>query len=49
MKPKKCLTKQEQIDHWIQQYLDAKSKGDTRLMKLYESVIKKLDGKIPRL
>ncbi len=49
MKPKKCLTKQQQIEHWTQQYLDAKAKGDSRLMKLYESVINKLGGKVPRL
>jgi hypothetical protein len=49
MKPKVALTKQQQIEHWVQQYLSAKAKGDTRVMKLCEAIIKKLDGKIPRL
>ena len=49
MKPKKCLTKKEQIEHWVQMYLDAKSKGDSKTMKICESIINKLGGKIPRL
>lgn len=49
MNPKKALTKQQQVEHWTQQYLEAKAKGNTKLMKLYESVINKLGGKIPRL
>jgi len=49
MKPKVALTKAQQLEHWIQQYLQAKAKGDTKLMKLYESVINKLGGKIPKI
>jgi hypothetical protein len=49
MKPKKALTKQQQIEYWVQTYLDAKQKGDTKIMKACESIINKLGGKIPRL
>ena len=49
MKPKVCMSQKEQLDHWIQQYLQAKAKGDSRLLKIYESVILKLGGKIPKL
>jgi hypothetical protein len=49
MKPKKCLTKQQQVEYWTQKYLEAKTGGNTKLMKLYESVINKLGGKVSRL
>lgn len=49
MKPKTCMSKKEQIEHWIQKYLEAKQSGDSKMMKIYESCILKLGGKIPRL
>jgi hypothetical protein len=49
MKPKKRLNKKEQVDYWIQLYLDAKQKGDSKIMKACESIINKLGGKISRL
>lgn len=49
MTPKKCMNKQEQINHWVQQYLQAKAEGNTRLIKIYEVLILKLNGKIPKL
>lgn len=49
MKPKVCMAKKDQIDYWTQQYLQAKADGNTNLMKICESVIKKLGGKIPKL
>lgn len=38
-----------QIEHWIQLYLQAKASGDHKMAKLYESIIIKLGGKIPKL
>jgi hypothetical protein len=49
MKPKTALTVKQQIDHWTQQYLQAKADGNTKLMKIYEALIIKLGGKTPRL
>lgn len=49
MKPKKALTKQQQIDFWIEEYLQAKTNGDTKRMKMFEAVILKLGGKIPKI
>lgn len=49
MKPKKCLTKQEQINYWIEQYLQAKANGDKTKTKMFEALIVKLGGKIPKL
>jgi hypothetical protein len=49
MKPKSCLTTKQQIDHWVQQYLQAKAEGNARLTKIYEALILKLNGKIPKL
>jgi hypothetical protein len=43
------MSKKAQVDHWIQQYLQAKTEGNTRLLKIYEALILKLDGKIPKL
>jgi hypothetical protein len=43
------MSKKSQVDHWIQQYLQAKTEGNTRLLKIYEALIIKLDGKIPKL
>lgn len=49
MKEKVCLTKNKQIEHWIQKYLEAKQLGDSKMMKIYEACILKLGGKIPRI
>jgi hypothetical protein len=49
MDPKKCLTKKQQLEHWLQLYLQAKTSGDTKKMKLYEAIIIKLGGTIPKL
>lgn len=49
MKPKVCMTKQEQINYWIEQYLQAKTSGDRTKVKMFEAIIVKLGGKIPRL
>jgi hypothetical protein len=49
MEPKKCLTKKQQLEYWLQLYLQAKTSGDTKKMKLYEAIIIKLDGTIPKL
>jgi hypothetical protein len=49
MKPKTALTVKQQIDHWTQQYLQAKADGNTKLIKIYEALILKLGGKIPKL
>jgi|694.fasta_scaffold145895_4 hypothetical protein len=46
---KKCLTQKQQLDHWTQQYLQAKTNGDTRLLRIYEALILKLGGKIPKI
>jgi hypothetical protein len=43
------MTKQEQIDYWIEQYLQAKQDGNARLIKICEAIIIKLNGKIPRI
>jgi hypothetical protein len=49
MTQKVSLSKQEQVNHWIQQYLQAKASGDKTKMKIYEALILKLGGKIPKL
>lgn len=49
MKPKVALKKEQQIDHWIQQYLQAKQSGNTKLMNICKDIIIKLGGKIPKL
>jgi hypothetical protein len=49
VKPKKCLTKKEQINYWIEQYLQAKVNGDRTKMKMFESLVIKLGGVIPKL
>jgi hypothetical protein len=37
------------VDHWVQLYLQAKASGDSKMAKLYESIIIKLGGKVPKL
>lgn len=46
---KKKSENEKKIEHWIQKYLEAKQSGDTKLMKAYEAIIKKLGGNIPKL
>lgn len=48
MKPKVCMTQKQQLDHWIQQYLQAKTEGNTKLIRIYEALILKLGGSIPK-
>lgn len=48
MTPKVCMTKKQQLDHWIQQYLQAKTEGNTKLVRIYEALVVKLGGKIPK-
>lgn len=49
MMPKVQWNKKEQLDFWVQQYLQAKASGDTKMMKVYEAVILKLGGKVPKI
>jgi hypothetical protein len=49
MKPKTAMTQKQQLDHWIQQYLQAKTEGNTKLTRIYEALIVKLGGKIPKV
>lgn len=44
------MKKKQESDQAIQeQYLQAKLKGDTKLMKMLESIMKRLGIKIPRI
>jgi hypothetical protein len=49
LKPKIALTIKQQIEHWTQQYLQSKADGNTKLTKIYEALIIKLGGKIPKI
>lgn len=49
MKPKVQMTKEEQINYWVQQYLQAKTAGDHTKLKMFKAIIEKLGGKVPRL
>ncbi len=49
MKPKVYFDTKKQIEYWIQQYFQAKAEGKTNMMKIYEQIIIKLGGKIPKL
>lgn len=49
MKPKVCVTKEKQIQHWTQCYLQAKVDGNSKLIKAYLALILKLGGTIPKL
>jgi hypothetical protein len=49
MKPKSNMPKIEQINYWIEQYLQAKASGDKTRMKMFEAVILKLGGRVPKL
>ena len=49
LKPKVCLSKQEQINYWVQQFLQAKANGDKAKTKIYEAIIIKLGGKVPKI
>lgn len=49
-KTKEAMKKKEESDQAIQeQYLQAKLKGDTKLMKMLEAIMKRLGIKIPRI
>lgn len=43
------MPKIEQINYWIEQYLQAKASGDKTRMKMFEAVIIKLGGRVPKL
>lgn len=49
MKHKKCMTKKEQANYWIEQYLQAKVNGDKTRMKMFEAIIIKLGEKVPKV
>ena len=49
MKPKIAMKKSEQLNYWIEQFLQAKASGDKTKMKMFEAVILKLGGKVPKL
>lgn len=49
MKPKIALKKEQQLEHWLQVYLQAKQSGNTRVMNICKDIIVKLGGKIPKL
>lgn len=42
-------TKEQQIEYWIQSYLQAKQSGNTKLMSIFKDIIEKLGGKVPKL
>lgn len=46
---KTCMTKKDQINYWIEQYLQSKANGDKTKMKMFEAIIIKLGGKIPKI
>jgi hypothetical protein len=49
-KREKNLKKKEESDQALQeQYLQAKLKGDTKLIKMLEAIMKRLGIKIPRI
>ena len=45
---KKQTDANKKIEHWIQKYIEASQAGNTKLMKAYEAIIKKLGGNIPK-
>ena len=49
MKPKKVITKEDQIAYWLECYFQAKTMGDKVRAKMFEAVLFKLGAKIPRL
>jgi hypothetical protein len=42
-------SKEESVQQLQEQYLQAKLKGDTRLMKLLEAILKRIGAKVPRI
>jgi len=48
VKPKVRLTIKQQIEHWAQLYTQAKTEGDSKKAKLYEALIIKLKGRVPK-
>lgn len=49
MKPKTMMPQKNQLEYWIERYLQAKTDGDTKRMKMYSDLINKLGGKTPKL
>lgn len=49
MKSKIAWTKEQQLEYWAQQYLQAKQSGNTKMMTICKDIIVKLGGKIPKL
>ena len=49
MNEKKVIPKKEQVNYWIEQFLQAKASGDKARMKMFEAIIIKLGGKVPRI
>ena len=49
MKPKTAMKKGEQLNYWIEQFLQAKASGDKTKAKMFEAIILKLGGKVPRI
>jgi hypothetical protein len=49
LKPKICLTVKQQLEHWTQLYLQARTDGDKKQTKIYEALIIKLGGKVPKI
>ena len=49
MNNKKAIPRKEQVDYWIEQFLQAKASGDKTRMKMFEALIIKLGGKVPRI
>jgi len=48
MKQKICLTKKQQVEYWTQHLIQARIDGDTKKVKIYESLILKLGGVIKK-
>lgn len=46
---KKEKSRKEGLHYWIEQYLQAKASGDKNKAKIFEAIILKLGGKVPRL
>lgn len=46
---KAVKSKEESIQVLQEQYLQAKASGDTKIMKMLESILKRLGAKVPKL
>lgn len=49
MSQKKPKSKEESIQVLQEQYLQAKASGDTKTVKMLETIIKRIGAKIPKL